>query len=310
MKALPSKSLPGALHADVAGCTFPVDREVNPEIPVNWRIWFVLMAVMVAVVAVFFLPAIPQSEAYHNFADKRPFLGIPNCLNVVSNVLFLLVGTLGIRAVLHSSGRKESHPSSAAIPIPERPTSGSAEFIDSRERWPYFTFFVGVASTAFGSAYYHLNPGDATLLWDRIPMAIGFMALVAATVSERINVRIAVRLLIPLLTLGAGSVVYWDFTEKSGHGDLRPYGLVQFGSLLVLLLMLGLFPPRYTRGSDLTAALAIYAIAKIFEAADRPIFALSGIVSGHTLKHIAAATSTYWILRMLRLRAVIHFRPQ
>ncbi len=268
-----------------------------------------MTAVMVAVVAVFFLPAIPQSEAYHNFADKRSFLGIPNCLNVVSNVLFLLVGAMGIRAVLHSSGRQEARPSSAAIRIPGRLISGSVEFIDSRERWPYFAFFVGVATTAFGSAYYHLYPRDSTLLWDRIPMAIGFMALVAATVSERINVKIGVRLLTPLLILGAGSVVYWEIMQKSGHGDLRPYGLVQFGSLLVLLLMLGLFPPRYTRGSDLMAALAIYVLAKIFEAADRPIFALGGIVSGHTLKHIAAATSTYWIFRMLRLRAVIHIRP-
>ena len=287
-----------------------MDRGVNLEIPVNWRIRFVMTAVMVAVVVVFFLPAIPQNEAYHNFADQRPFLGIPNCLNVVSNVLFLLVGALGIRAVLYSSRRKETRRSSAATPSPERLISGRGEFVDSRERWPYFAFFVGVATTAFGSAYYHLNPRDSTLLWDRIPMAIGFMALVAATAGERINIKIGVRSLIPLLILGAGSVVYWDFTQKGGHGDLRPYGLVQFGSLLVLLLMLGLFPPRYTRGSDLIAALAIYALAKIFEAADRPIFALGGTVSGHSLKHIAAGTSTYWILRMLRLRAVIHFRPQ
>jgi hypothetical protein len=86
---------------------------------------------------------------------------------------------------------------------------------------------------------------------------------------------------------------------------LRPYVLVQFGSLPVLLLLLVLFEPRYTRGSDLIIALALYAIAKIFEVADRQIFSLGGIVSGHTLKHVAAALSVYWILWMLQHRAPV-----
>jgi hypothetical protein len=69
--------------------------------------------------------------------------------------------------------------------------------------------------------------------------------------------------------------------------------------------VIALFPPRYTHGSDLIAALGIYVSAKIFEAADGPVFALGGIVSGHTLKHITAAISAYWILRMFQLRQVI-----
>jgi hypothetical protein len=152
---------------------------------------------------------------------------------------------------------------------------------------------------------YHFGPRDSTLLWDRIPMAIGFMALVAATVGERISVKASMQILVPLMALGAASVAYWDVTQKGGHGDLRPYVLVQFGSVLVILLLVGLFPSRYTRGVDLVAALAIYVFAKIFEAADGSIFALGNIVSGHTLKHIAAAVSVYWILRMLRHRDVL-----
>lgn len=41
-----------------------------------------IFGVIAALIALaFFLPRIPQSEAYHNFADQRPLLGIPNCLN-------------------------------------------------------------------------------------------------------------------------------------------------------------------------------------------------------------------------------------
>jgi hypothetical protein len=136
-------------------------------------------------------------------------------------------------------------------------------------------------------------------------MTLGFMSLLAATLNERISVRTGTRLLIPLLIFGVASVLYWNVTLARGNGDLRAYVLAQFGSLLVLLLLVALFPQRYTRGADLIISLLIYALAKVFEAADRPIFSLGGIVSGHTLKHVTAAVSACWILRMLELRAPI-----
>ena len=66
--------------------------------------------------------------------------------------------------------------------------------------------------------------------------------------------------------------------------------------------MLLLFPPRYTRGADLVGALGWYALAKIFEQLDAQVFAVGGVVSGHTLKHLAAAVAMYWIFRMLKRR--------
>jgi hypothetical protein len=133
-------------------------------------------------------------------------------------------------------------------------------------------------------------------------MTLGFMSLLAATLNERVSVKTGSRALVPLLAFGVASVAYWSITQSDGHGDRRPYVLAQFGSLAVLLLLVALFPPRYTRGSDLIVSPGFYALAKTFEAADRPIFNLAGIVSGLTLKHIAAAVSAYWILRMLQLR--------
>jgi hypothetical protein len=131
------------------------------------------------------------------------------------------------------------------------------------------------------------------------------MSLLAATLNERISVRTGTLSLVPLLIFGIASVLYWTVTSARGHGDLRPYVLAQFGSLLVLLLLVALFAPRYTRGADLIVSLLIYALAKVFEAADRRIFNLGSVVSGHTLKHITAAVSAYWILRMLKLRTPV-----
>jgi hypothetical protein len=251
----------------------------------NWRLWLLVGIVAAITIVVFLFPAIPQSESYHNFADTRAFIGIPNALDVLSNAFFLMVGLLGMHYVL----RKPQEVS-------------ASRFLDPRERWPYFIFFLGVALTTFGSAYYHAHPDDTRLVWDRLPMTLGFMSLLAATLNERVSVKTGLRALLPLLIFGVASVGYWSVTQSHRRGDLRPYVLAQFGSLAVLLLLVALFPPRYTRGSDLIVSLGIYALAKAFEAADRPIFNLGSIISGHTLKHIAAAFSAYWIVRMLQLR--------
>lgn len=248
------------------------------------RAWVLVVAILAVIVIVFLFPAIRQNEAYHNFADHRTLLGIPNCLNTLSNLFFLFVGGFGMSFVLR------------------KPLETGHEFIDPIERWPYFVFFLAVFLTAFGSAWYHLRPSDDRLLWDRLPLAFGFMALLSAILSERLDVKIGVRLLIPLLGIGGASVIYWDVTQSYGHGDLRPYALVQFGSLLAILLLVALFHARYTRGADLIASLGIYGLAKILEVADRIIYGWGGMVSGHTLKHVVAAISAYWILRMIMLR--------
>jgi hypothetical protein len=255
----------------------------------TWRHW-VLLAAMLAIVGVAFLfPAIQQDPAYHNFVDQRAFLGVPNFLNVASNMFFLVVGLMGMRFVL------------AAF------TADKSPFSDPIDRWSYFLFFAAVAGTAFGSSYYHLRPNNETLVWDRLPMSVGFMALLAAIICERMAPRMSYRyILISLPVLGAGSVFYWQMTERSGRGDLRPYAIAQFGSLIAILLLMALFPPRFTQGRDLVVALVIYAAAKGLEAGDRVIYSAGGIVSGHTLKHIAAAIATYWILRMLKLRIPLH----
>ena len=252
-----------------------------------------LLLALTAVVAVIFslLPRIPQPQSYHLFADYRSSLGIPNFCDVVSNVPFGVIGIWGLLFLLRSS------------PSPLR-----GRFLDSRERWPYVLVFTGLFLTAFGSSYYHLSPNNARLVWDRLPMTIAFMAMVAAIISERISLKGGLWLLPLLLLVGMGSVLQWYASEARGAGDLRFYAAVQTYSALVLLLAL-VFPKRYTRTSDLAVVVGFYALAKALETLDKSIFALGHIVSGHTLKHLAAAAAGYWILRMLQKRRPIFATP-
>jgi hypothetical protein len=225
-------------------------------------------------------PPIPQPASYHQFADQRRWLGIPNFANVISNAAFAVVGIWGILFIRRHADKA---------------------FVDPREQWLYLGVFIGLLLTAFGSAYYHLAPNNAHLVWDRLPMTIVFGSLVAALIVERISVRAGLQLLPWFIVLGAGSVVQWYWDEIHGHGDLRIYAAVQLYSALALLLAL-LLPTKYSRSRDFAAVFGFYVLAKVFETADWQIFALHHIVSGHTLKHVAAAAAGYWILRMLALR--------
>jgi len=245
------------------------------------------VAIVIAIIALF-LPPISQPLAYHNFADHRSWLGIPNFGDVVSNLPFAVVGLCGLIFLFK-----------------RRPET----FSDPRERWLYVVMFAGLILTAFGSAYYHLAPGNARLVWDRIPIMMVFMALLAAVIAERVSVSAGLWLFSALQAAGVGSVLVWRAGELQGHGDLRFYAAVQVYAILILLLML-LVPAKYTRGSDFAIVVGFYILAKILEESDRQVFALGHIVSGHTLKHLAAATAGYWILRMLRHREVIDLDPR
>ena len=236
-------------------------------------------AIVIAIIALLISP-IPQPLAYHNFADQRGWLGIPNFGDVVSNLPFAIVGVWGL-VVLFKPGK--------------------TRFRDSRERWLYVVMFSALILTACGSAYYHLAPNNARLVWDRIPINIVFMALLAAVIAERVSIGAGLALF-PLLELvGVACVLYWHASELHGHGDLRFYAAVQVYAILILLLAL-LLPAKYTRGPDFAIVVGFYVLAKILEEGDRRVFAFGHIVSGHTLKHVAAAAAGLWILLMLEKR--------
>jgi hypothetical protein len=84
---------------------------------------------------------------------------------------------------------------------------------------------------------------------------------------------------------------------------LRIYAWVQFAPLLAIVLLLALFPARYSHRSYLAYGLGFYALAKVTEIADVRIASLtSGALSGHTLKHLLAALAPFCVYLMLRMR--------
>jgi hypothetical protein len=253
----------------------------------HWKLRHAALAlgVVLACAGVLALPPIAQDPAYHRLADQRALLGIPNGLNVLSNLPFGVVGLLGLATVFgRGAGR--------AGPVVGPGAAGA-----------YAVLFAGVALTTLGSAYYHLAPDDARLVWDRLPMTVAFVGLVAALLAEWVSPRLGRLTLGPLLALGVGSVAYWYWSELRGAGDLRPYLLVQFGSLLVVALLLVLYPAPCRGTGYLVAGLGLYAGAKLLEAADARIYALGQVVSGHTLKHLVAAAGVACVVATLRARA-------
>jgi hypothetical protein len=58
-------------------------------------------------------------------------------------------------------------------------------------------------------------------------VGLGVHGSVALILAEQVNYWGGILLFFPLVLLGGGSVVYWHLTEVWGHGDLRPYLLVQ-----------------------------------------------------------------------------------
>ena len=226
-----------------------------------------------------FTDPIPQSLAYHAFADTRGCLGIPNALDVLSNLAFLAVGGLGVRTLLQRWDQEDA-------------------FVCSI----WLVFFVGLIGVALGSAYYHWAPDNERLVWDRLPMTIGFTGLFAAVVAERISVSLSQRLFPILLCLGIASVAYWWWTERNGTGDLRPYILIQLLPLVAIPVLLWATPRRFDADGQYLIAVGWYLLAKICEVADGWIFDRGEWVSGHTLKHLVAGVACFVLYRMYRQR--------
>ncbi len=232
------------------------------------RGYALLSFILFAIIAVFlFVEPYPQPQNYHQFADDRVLLGIPNFWNVVTNALFLVPGFAGLWIL--GSG---NHPGVLAALFPA-----------------YHILFAGVLLTAFGSAWFHLAPDNDTLFWDRLPMTITFMSLLAIIVGEHISTRLGRNMLWPLLATGALSVIYWDYSEAQNAGDLRLYGLVQFLPMLIIPAILLGYESVFDRTRFIWILFLLYALAKVFELLDGPLYGLGEIISGHSIKHLCAA---------------------
>ncbi|MDP1615572.1 MAG: alkaline phytoceramidase, partial [Methylococcales bacterium] len=166
----------------------------------------------------------------------------------------------------------------------------------------YLTFFVGVLLTGLGSMYYHFQPSNQSLLWDRLPMTISFSAFFSAVVGEYISPRCAMTLFLPLLGVGIASVVYWHVSELNGNGDLRAYILVQFLPVLLIPLILVLYNTPLSGSHYIWGIIGVYALSKLMEHFDAPLYTGLGFISGHTLKHVTASLGAWIFYRALQER--------
>ena len=232
--------------------------------------WNARVSILVAVAAIslaglfLLVPAIPQDQTFHDFADQRTLYEIDHFWNVASNFPFFVIGLMGLRL---------------PGPLTQR------------------IFFLSIFLVGFGSSYYHMRPSDPPLMWDRLPITLGFMAILANLIEERVSEKAGRALLFPLLALGIVSLVVWRMTD-----DLRLYGWVVFFPILVLPLLFWLFPPKYTGTANWFVAAGCYAASKLTEVLDWQIMAFGSIVSGHTLKHLFVAAAAYVLYRNFRDR--------
>jgi len=231
----------------------------------------ILAVAAAAIAAMFWIDPIPQDPAYHAFADARKMANVANAWNVLSNLPFLAVGVYGFATL-----RRLASP---------------------QMRTHYVVLTAGVTLVALGSAWYHFEPSTRTLVWDRLPMTVAFMALFTAVIADRFSWVIGRALLSPSIVAGVASIAWWIRTEMMGAGDLRFYVIVQFLPMLLIPLMLLLRPGQWLRAQWLWAGLGVYLAAKIAEYFDAAIYSGLGVVSGHSLKHLLAAVGCAWVLR-------------
>ncbi|PJI95886.1 hypothetical protein CLU85_0616 [Acidovorax sp. 69] len=232
-----------------------------------------LLAVAALLALALFGPVLPASEHQHAFADQRALWGVPCALDVWSNLPFAIAGLWGLVVL-------------------RRLDLGG---LDATSRALASLFFVGLLCTAAGSALYHWQPNNGGLMWDRLGMVLPFAGLLGLSAASRVSDRAGAAAAAAVLLAGSLAVVWW-----SHSGNLLPWAVVQLGGMLVVLALACLPRRQEALALHLGAVIAWYALAKLFEAADHPVFeATAQWVSGHTLKHVLAAGAAWPVLSAL-----------
>lgn len=223
------------------------------------------------------------------FADTHAWRGLPNAMDVLSNLPFIVIGFWGLRWLRWLDRVQEE--AQDAAPAPQGLAQPPVNSLDCA-----WMFFSGLILTAAGSAFYHLQPDDMRLAADRAGMAVAFAGLVGFAVCERVSAR-------------AGWPAAW-FTLAGGllavavcheTGNVLPWALVQFGGMALVLGLALARPIDGAVGLKLGWVIFFYALAKLFELSDHAIFdATHQLLSGHTLKHLAAALAALPVLHALQ----------
>ena len=241
-------------------------------------------------VAAFVGPALPTPEsAAAPFADDRAWYGLPNAMDVLSNLAFAAIGIWGLLQLRRLDRTREA--AQDALPASGTTRQASDNALDCA-----WLFFAGLILTAVGSAFYHLHPDSPRLAADRAGMAVAFAGIVGVAVCDRVSARAGWPA--AWFTLAGGLLAVGVFHET---GNVLPWGLVQFGGMALLLVLALAKPMGGGIGFKPGWVLFLYGLAKLFELSDQAIFeATNELMSGHTLKHLTAALAALPVLHAVR----------
>jgi hypothetical protein len=213
----------------------------------------------------------------HPFIDARTLWGIPNALDVLSNLAFLPLGGWGLWLLYRS-------------PTAAQPATRLAATV----------FFVGLVFTCFSSSFYHWAPSALGLAIDRAGMAVAFAGVLGLAAAERISLRCAPWVWGSVLAAGLLAAML-NYTK----GAIAPWAVVQFGGMAVVLWTAAQPADKTALGVRWGVLIAIYVVAKLLELGDETVFnATGGIVSGHSLKHVAASLAALPVIAVLRHNAL------
>ena len=248
----------------------PLQTSSRRWLPLQSAEWALLAAAVALLAFAVWGPFLPASAHQHDFADQRGWQGLPCAMDVLSNLPFAVAGVWGLVWLRRLGALR--------LCLATRATAA--------------LFFVGLVLTTAGSSWYHWQPDNAGLLWDRLGMSVAFAGLLGLAVVGRISPRAGLATALGLMVAAPAAVLAWAHT-----GNLTPWAVVQFGGMLVVLA-LACMPHRHgALVLQLGALIAWYAAAKVMELADHSVYeATAGSVSGHTLKHLLAAGAALPVL--------------
>ena len=272
--------LPTSLHR------LPPPVRPNPQAasaPLRRAEVALLLGLLLLVLLACGLPTVGLPHGYHAFADQRAWLGVPQAMDVLSNLPFALMGAWG-GLQLGRVGRNR-------LGAVQRILAG--------------LFFAGLILTAACSSAYHWAPHDAGLCVDRLGMSLAFAGLLGLAVADRISDRAGVATA-AFVALAAPATALWALWGA----NMAPWAVLQGGGLLLLAAVATRAPGRDALGFSILAVIAWYALAKRLELADHRVFDLTqGWLSGHSAKHVVAALAAWPVVRALQPAGAVTAPP-
>lgn len=205
-------------------------------------------------------PVNNQPKYYHYIErDFNHQCCIPNFANVISNIPFALVGIYGL---LYGQNNSIG----------------------------WLGFNIASIGVFLGSSYYHWNPNNSTLVWDRIPMTLCTTSI-TYEIFRLYDFPLHPNDLNLWWVVGIYSVIYWNLT-----GDLRLYAFVQYYPILfIILLMIFDEDPYNLNKSTLAISIGVYVFARICEYFDHTLYRYTPL-SGHVWKHLLCAYAMYILI--------------